>query len=99
MYLLRNDSKIYFGDLYGNQTQSSHHGYGSGSYGNDYSMLTGSAVYLDSPSTTSTLTYKWQGAVPYSSGHTLAINYPRPNDNYSYNSRTASSMTLMEVTG
>lgn len=98
LYLLRNGSKIYFGDLYGSQTQSSHHGYGSSSYGNDYGHVTGSAVYLDSPNTTSSLTYKWQGAVPWSSSYVLAINYSRPNENNAYNSRTASSMTLMEVT-
>lgn len=97
IYLIRNGSKIYFGDLYGNQTQSTLHAYGSSSYGSDYDLAAGGVEYLDSPATTSAVTYKLQGAVPYSSGYIIAINYSRPNENNSYNSRLASTITLYEI--
>lgn len=97
VYLLRNGTKIYFGDAYGVQTQSATHIYGSGAYGNDYGYGHGATMFLDSPGTTSAVTYKLQGAVPYSGSYALALNYQRPNENYSHNSRSASTLTLMEI--
>lgn len=97
IYLLRNGTKIYYGDLSGIQTQSSLHGYGSGSYGNDYGLCYGGIEYLDSPATTSSVTYKLQAAVPHSASYIIAVNYPRPNENGAYNSRLASTITLYEI--
>lgn len=97
IYLLKNGTKIYYGDLYGVQSQASLHGYGSGSYGTDYGLCYGGIEYLDSPATTSSVTYKLQAGVPYSSSYTIAVNYLRPNENYVYNARLASTITLMEI--
>ena len=96
VYLLRNGTKIYFGDLSGNQTQALLHGYASGGP-DDYGLAYGHATFLDSPATTSAVTYKLQGAVPYSASYIIAVNYMRPNENNAYNARVASSMTLMEI--
>lgn len=97
IYLLRNGTKIYYGDLYGVQSQASLHGYGSGSYGTDYGLCYGGIEYLDSPGTTSAVTYNLQAATPYSGSYTIAVNYLRPNENYVYNARLASTITLMEI--
>ena len=51
-------------------------------------------VYLDSPSTTSATTYKLQG---YTYSGTLAVNRNGYTDNYGYNFRWSSSLTLTEV--
>jgi hypothetical protein len=97
VYLFRNSTHIYYGDLYGNQSQAGLHAYGSGSYGSDYNLAAGDLEYLDSPATTSAVTYKLQAAVPYSSSYQIAVNYSRPNENYNYNARLASTITLYEI--
>jgi hypothetical protein len=96
IYLLRNGTKIYYGDSYGSQTQALLHGYGSGG-ADDYGLAYGHATYLDSPATISAVTYKLQAAVPWSASYQVAVNYMRPNENNAYNARVASSMTLMEI--
>lgn len=54
-------------------------------------------VYLDSPATTSPITYKVQGGPNYTSG-TLAINYNVLNDSdVNYVARNASSFIVMEI--
>ena len=53
-----------------------------------------SAMYLDSPSTTSSITYKIQ--VRNLSG-TVTVNKPLNDSDASYTARTASSITVMEV--
>jgi hypothetical protein len=97
IYLYRDSTKLYYGDAYGIQTQSTLHGYGSGSYGSDYDLTAGSVEYLDSPSTTSLVTYKLMAAVPHSASYQIAVNYCRPNENGAYNSRMASTITLYEI--
>ena len=97
IYLLRNGTKIYFGDAYGIQTQASLHAYGSSSYGSDYDLAAGGIEYLDNPATTSPVTYKLQAGVPHSASYTIAINYCRPNENGAYNARLASTITLYEI--
>lgn len=91
-YLIRNTStKLFVGDAYGVQTQASLHAYGE-AYGQAYGHIS----FLDSPATTSATTYKIQVASPHT-GYTIGVNYPWPNQNGNYNSRTPSSITLMEV--
>ena len=97
IYLLRNGTQIYYGDAYGIQTQSALHAYGSGSYGSDYNLAAGDIEYLDSPATTSAVTYKLTAAVPHSASYQIAVNYSRPNENGAYNSRLASTITLYEI--
>jgi hypothetical protein len=56
-------------------------------------------VYLDSPATTSTITYKVQGAPNFTSG-VLGINFNVTNDgDLNYIARGASSFIAMEVIG
>lgn len=92
IYLLRNGTKIYFGDASGIQTQSSLHAYAA-----DYNLAYGAIEFLDSPATTSAVTYKLQAGVPHSSSYIIAVNYCRPNENGAYNARLASTITLYEI--
>ena len=87
VYLLRDGTKIYYGDAYGIQTQSSLHSYGSGSYGTDYALAAGGIEYLDSPATTSSTTYKVQFCSDNNTG-SAGVMYGSP----------LSTIILMEVT-
>jgi hypothetical protein len=55
-----------------------------------------SITYLDSPATTSAVTYKVQGAPNYGSG-TVAINYKGTDNDAAYYPRGACSLTAMEI--
>jgi len=73
-----------------------------GVYGGVY--LTGNMArcvsnsYLDSPNSTSSLTYKLQMASPYQSGNML-LNRAENDADGAYNQYATSSITLMEVAG
>ena len=56
-----------------------------------------SITYLDSPSSTSELTYKLQGSVQ--SGGTLTVNKSQSDANASYLGRGTSSITVTEIAG
>ena len=90
-YLVRGVTKLFYGDAASPETQASLH-----QYSNPYGQAYGHICYLDSPATTSATTYKIQVASPYS-GYTIGVNYPYPNQSASYNARTASSITVMEI--
>ena len=53
--------------------------------------------YLDSPNTTSAITYKMQVYSPYSSAYVVGINSTVALDNYGYVTNGTSSITVMEV--
>ena len=55
-------------------------------------------TYVDSPATTSAVTYKVQGAPNFGSG-TVAINYVASDGDQTYFPRGASSLTAMEIAG
>ena len=55
-------------------------------------------TFLDSPSTTSAITYKIQGRV-YSSSKSFSVNKPINDSDSTYTGRGASTITLMEVAG
>lgn len=56
--------------------------------------------YIDSPSTTSAITYKAQFRVGQSGGgYTMNVNRPNGGDNASYNMRAISTITVMEISG
>ena len=69
------------------------------SLGSTQNMSNSSINYLDSPATTSAITYKMQihldDASGTSGGHIFGINHYPPNDNY----RGTSSITAYEVSG
>ena len=63
-----------------------------------YSAVQYTTHYLDSPATTSALTYKVQGKTS-ASGENFAVNVPQTEVNNVYGSPTFSNITLMEVSG
>ena len=68
------------------------------SLGSTQNMSNSSINYLDSPATTSAITYKMQihlDSAGGSGGHIFGINHYPPNDNY----RGTSSITAYEVSG
>ena len=65
----------------------------------EYDVFNTAGTFLDSPNTTSSVTYKWQVGTPYSSSYNIQVNRQGQEDNgdVSYNGRPASSITVMEV--
>ena len=98
LVLFRDSTQIYKGDASGSsKNRFSMTGiYGSSSANNTFGGGVSHVHYLDSPSSTSALTYKFQTMIRAT---TLYINqtiYDTDNDNAS---RTPSSLTLMEIAG
>jgi len=93
--LLRGSTLISAGDSYGNQTRCIGHTQGGGN--SHYRVSTVGGQFLDSPNTTSSTTYKFQMANPWSSSYSTNINMVQPNENAAYNPRTMSVITLMEI--
>jgi hypothetical protein len=79
--LLRSGTEIHFLEALGGDTDSSAKNYFGGISGN----------YLDSPNTTSSVTYKIQGS------SVLNVSYAAFNRDNSLGDRAWSSMTLMEI--
>jgi hypothetical protein len=93
VHLLRGSTKIYAGD--GGLTRS---GLYTNAYGanSNYHLLPVTAVFLDSPSTTSATTYKLQTA-NYGSGTQYVNRTHTDIAETTRDGRTASSITLIEV--
>ena len=95
-HLLRDTTKIYAGA--GGLTRCGlfSNFYSGGSYSN-YALLPLTANYLDSPATTSSLTYKLQGS-SYDNTRITYLNRTHGNINEaSRDGLTASSITVMEI--
>jgi len=92
--LVRGSTSIYIGDASGSRARSIM----SFPYIADaiYSIFRYSGVYLDSPATTSSTTYKYQIA-GQSSGYTVYVNRNGSDDNRWEDPRVASSITVMEI--
>lgn len=96
--LLRGSTAIAIGDASSNQTRSTFHLYsGVSSSGMGYHTFSSSMMWLDSPATTSSVTYKLQAANPWSGAYSTYINRTHFDDDYAYNGRTPSTITLMEI--
>ena len=84
--------------LRGSTIITMHEDYASG--GNEWKFASHNMLYLDSPATTSAVTYKTQGQNPSSSGH-LLYNYNWQTESTSLGNLTGygtrSTMILMEV--
>lgn len=95
--VLRNNADIYVGDAASNRPRSLSQFYmSSGGSGSVY-LVQGGGTLLDSPATTSPVTYKVQIGGD-SDSVTLYINRTQADrDNAYMDSRTASSITLMEI--
>ena len=91
--LNRNGSVVGVGDAVGNRKQIS----GASIYiSNNNSMASTAFNYLDSPSTTSSLTYKIQFSA---NAGTVFVNRSHTDSDATTTSRGTSSITLMEIAG
>jgi hypothetical protein len=90
--LLRNSTPISAGDAAGSRVSVSSEGYSSST-----NHPTPIAVsFLDSPATTSAITYKVQLSAN-SAGQTVALNRSASDGDFNFIGRYASSITLMEI--
>ena len=93
--LVRDSTAIFVGDTAGSRDRVSNFVRNNGS---DLHTVYPSGQHLDSPSTTSSVTYKLQ-VVAYSSGRALHINKVHNDTDDAAVGRSASSITVMEVSG
>lgn len=94
--LIRGSTSIFQGDAAGNRFGSTQIWRPAGSqYNWDIGPLTG--LYLDSPATTSSTTYKLQATLGSTYTGTLYLNRSWDDSNADYSGRTASSIIVMEV--
>ena len=100
MRLMRDSTPIKIGDASGSRTQATGHWHQGGSNSGDvYDIVQHSGTFLDSPSTTSSTTYKLQVGTPNSSSYTVWINRSGNDGNSAWEARTCSTITVMEVSG
>jgi hypothetical protein len=94
--LLRGSTDIFVGDAASNRVRCLFGGYVGGSQINSM-MIPVSGNFLDSPSTTSATTYKFQTGVIHTTGYTTYLNRSPSDTDFNYHGRTASDIILMEV--
>ena len=96
--LMRDSTPIKVGDASSNKTQVTgqiHH-----TTNEQYDLHTISGTHMDTPATTSSVTYKMQVGTPYSSSYELYVNYhAEDSSDQSWAGRAASTITVMEVSG
>ena len=94
--LVRGSTAIFIADASSNRSRTT---YGTWSNNDDGDYITKlfSGLFLDSPATTSAVTYKIQAFVTNSS--TVYINRSKGDDDQTYEPRQASNIILMEVSG
>ena len=96
--LFRDSTQIYLGDAASNRARVSNLiSISNTGGGTDYNMVHLSGHHLDSPSTTSATTYKLQ--LKNLSSESLYINQSKNDGDQTYIARTASSITVMEISG
>ena len=94
--LMRNSTPIFIGDADGSRPRATSSYIVT--YHSGYSSVPVSISYLDSPGTTSQVTYKVQGS-NYTTGTVWLNRGPNDTNATDYESRTASSIIVMEVAG
>jgi len=98
--LVRNSTEIYIGDAAGSRPRSSGaQNYTTSGGSGGFNVLASGGIYLDSPATTSTLTYKVQGGGDSNSTIFYLNRTEGDRDTSYYDTRTASSITVMEISG
>ena len=98
--ILRDSTQIYKGDTETDKLSMTEGMYGDSGYGAHYDVQTMSGMYLDSPSSTSELTYKIQWKNAHGSGYYNYLNRAGNGDDTSvYNGRYASTLTCLEIVG
>ena len=96
--MMRDSTPIKIGDAVGNRTRVTGQMHFDASATNDkYDIEQVSGTFLDSPATTSSVTYKMQVGTPYNSNYTIFVNYHFEDSDASWAGRAASSITVMEV--
>ena len=93
--LLRDSTDIFVGDAASNRVRCLFGGYTGGLHPG--MVLPVSGNFLDSPSTTSSTTYKFQTGNITSTGYNTYLNRSVSDTDYNYHARTASSIVLQEV--
>lgn len=93
--ILRNGTQIFMGDAAGSRSRDT---WGTDPY-NQETVLPQTAMYIDSPATTSAITYKLQMKSTPNSAYSFYINRSASDADAGYRSRTASSIILMEISG
>ena len=98
-FLVRNSTTIFVGDAAGSRVSATTALCGVPAAGTNpfyISNLPNVGIYLDSPSTTSSVTYKIQ---TQTNSGTVYVNRSFADDNANFRGRTPSSITVMEVKG
>ena len=99
IFLLRGSTQIFLGDAAGSRTRASSFvtSHSASDFG-AYEMFDLSGQFLDSPATASAVTYKLQMR-SQNSGRVFYLNRHATDGDGSGSPRTASSLTVMEVSG
>ena len=97
--ILRGSTDIQLPTVVGNRISAHGHTYGATSYNDHYDVDAMVVQLLDSPSTTSSTTYKVQVGTPNSAGYVIHVNTTGEDSNNNYNGRTVSTITAMEIKG
>jgi len=93
------DTLLSVGDANGNQSREVIHDYRTTGDGSGYGSDSASITILDTPATTSAVSYKLFAGVPHSNSYTLTVNRQFSEGDYAYSAGTISTMTLMEIAG
>ena len=99
MRLMRDSTPIKIGDAASNRTRATGHWHQDDSGNDEYDIVQHSGTFLDSPSTTSSTTYKLQVGSPNSASYEIYINRSGHDSDAAWEARTCSTITLMEVSG
>ena len=97
--ILRGTTDIFLPSTAGNRISSHGHIYSASAFNDHYDIESKTIQLLDDPSSTSSLTYKVQIATPYSASYVAHINRTSSDTDLSYNARTVSTITAMEIKG
>jgi hypothetical protein len=97
VHLMRDSTDIYIGDAASNRARITAQ-IDNSSGDMSYNITRNNAVYLDSPATTSQITYKVQFKT-YNGANAVHINQSGNDTDVSYINRLASSITVMEIAG
>tara|TARA_B000000557_G_scaffold10533_1_gene8594 strand:+ start:600 stop:1169 length:570 start_codon:yes stop_codon:yes gene_type:complete len=94
--LVRDSTAIYVGDANGNRIQASSYQFASNGGASDREMNDFNGHFLDSPNTTSAITYKIQFASSYT-GYDVYVNRSYTWADANYRASVPSSITVMEI--
>ncbi len=94
--LVRDSTAIYVGDAAGNRIQASSHFVADSDGIGDVKIFDQAGTFMDSPSTTSSITYRLQFRTDYS-GTAVYAGRSKADTDHIYRGRVPTSLLLMEV--